>query len=623
MCGFGGYFSANEDISMPGVAQELGNLLVHRGGDGTGCYKDSASLIVHQRLAIRGLDDSGFQPKQDDNGNVLAYNGELYNVPYLAQKLGLRKEFWEKLSDTEVLFRFIVHFGCESIHELEGTFSFIFYNKFKKEVILVRDRLGVKPLFYHYCKSGNLFFCSEIYPLLKAFNLSKSICQQSLSEYLWFGSCFADRTIFQSIKSVLPGECIVANGDGLQRSFWYKIEDDIHSIKSNSNPASSSVKQAISDAVSRQIVSDVPVSMFLSSGLDSNILLNEVSKLKTNSFVAHTAVFENSNLDENTVANKHAEICGVQHKSINIRFHDVEMSLRTLVKVYGEPFGDAAAIPLYLMCQSLRSTGRKVVLQGDGGDELFLGYQRYIIFYQNYYYIMRFLSTLIPSAFLNMAKLKRVRRWKSILKSPENTQFALALTLHEKGDNPLQYLRHRRLSEDNLSVDPFHEFKNATSRFQSISDKAKKLSFVDLTLQLPSQFLTKVDRSSMAANVEARVPFLDEKVLRASLPLSSRLNIKFLKGKQLLRIIFNMQLPKNIINGKKIGFSTPYIQWIQNLKIEGKLEKLSDQDFCDALNLSAVEIERLLAKSRLTNSDYFMLWKLYVLLIWYQEVLID
>ena len=623
MCGFAGYFSVDEHISRPGLAQELSNLLVHRGGDENGYYKDQASLIVHQRLAIRGLDDTGLQPKTDDNGNVLAYNGELYNVPYLARKLRLRKELWEKLSDTDVLFRFLVQFGCESIHELEGTFSFIFYNKFKKEMILVRDRLGVKPLYYHYSKSGELYFCSEIFPLLKAFNLSKSICQQSLSEYLWFGSCFADRTIFQSIKSILPGQFIVANEDGLHESFWYKIEDDIQPIKSNHNLASSSVSQAISEAVSRQIVSDVPVSMFLSSGLDSNILLHEVSKLNTNSLVAHTAVFENSNVEENTVAKKHAEMCGVQHQSINIRFHDVEMSLRTLVKVYGEPFGDAAAIPLYLMCQSLRARGRKVVLQGDGGDELFLGYLRYIIFYKKYYYILKVFATLVPDAFLNMTKLKRMRRWKSILRSPDYTQFALALTLHEKSDNPLRFLQHRSLPDDNLSVDPFNEFKNVASRFQYITDKSKQLSFTDLVLQLPSQFLTKVDRSSMAANVEARVPFLDEKVLKASLPLNSALNIKFLKGKQLLRIIFNRLLPKNIISGKKMGFSTPYIQWIQNLKVEGKLKQLCDDNFCTVLNLRAVEIEKLLEKSRLTNSDYFMLWKLYVLFIWYQEVLND
>lgn len=620
MCGFGGYFSPKEDFFVPTAAATLQLLLAHRGGDSTGFYEDSASLIVHQRLAIRGLDDSGLQPRQDKLGNILAYNGELYNVPYLAEKLGLAKVIWEQLSDTEILFKFLIRFGIHSVGELEGTFSFIFYNRYTRQMILVRDRLGVKPLFYSHSNTGVLYFSSEIYPMLKTFSLSKEICQQSLSEYLWFGSCFADRTIFSSIKSVLPGEMIIVNAEGLKQSLWYKIENDINSLKQTPKAARNSVKQAITTAVGRQVVSDVPISMFLSSGVDSNILVHEIARHKTNSLLAHTAIFEEMNVDESAIAKKHAKSCGVQHKTINIQFTEVEAALRKLVQVYGEPFGDAAAIPLYLMCQRLRAEGRKVVIQGDGGDELFLGYLRYILFHKNYYNVLRFMAFLIPTTFLNLANLKRLRRWQSILRHTDSTQFALALTLHEVQDNPLKFIKNNKTTND-LAVDPFYEFEKATSRFTNTGDKAKILSLVDIILQLPSQFLTKVDRASMAANVEARVPFLDEEILKTALPLSSALNIKFMRGKNLLRAISRRRLPKYITNRKKMGFSTPYIQWVINLKSQGSLELLKDSDFCYIMNLDADEIEKLLDKPHLTHSDSFMLWKLYVLLIWYQEVL--
>ena len=227
MCGFGGYFSPVSKNRYNNLFTKMPQLLKHRGGDSSGFYEIPTLGVVHQRLAIRGTNGTGLQPMTDKEGNVLVYNGEIYNVEYLAEVIKLKEGVWRDLSDTDILFEFLIKFGCDRISEIEGIFSFAFYSKAKQEISLVRDRLGIKPLFYSCAQNGDLYFCSEILPLFKTFKLKKEVCEQAFVEYVWFGSNFEDRTIMKSIKSVLPGEVIVFGIDKVRKRYWYRLEEDI------------------------------------------------------------------------------------------------------------------------------------------------------------------------------------------------------------------------------------------------------------------------------------------------------------------------------------------------------------------------------------------------------------
>ena len=624
MCGFGGYFSPILKNQYNSLFEEMPQLLKHRGNDSSGFHKTSTLGLVHQRLAIRGTNGAGLQPMIDKAGNILVYNGEIYNVQHLAKVLGFEEDKWKDLSDTDVLFDFLIKFGCNRISEVEGTFSFAFYSSAKQEISLVRDRLGIKPLFYSCVENGDLYFCSEIFPLLKTFRLKKEVSKQALVEYVWFGSNFEDRTIFNSIKSVLPGEIIVKGINKISKRYWYRLEEDVFQKNHSTLNLKKRIKTAISKSVQRQMVSDVPMSLFLSSGLDSNILLYEASKVADNKFKAYTATFKEGLVNENPLAEKHASLLGMPHSSIEVDISTVEQSVRSLVKAYGEPFGDAAAIPLYEMCQKLRKSGRKVVLQGDGGDELFRGYLRYIIFNKPLINILRFSFKLIPKSVLNNIFLIRVKRWAEIINSTSEVEgYALALTLHSINDNPMNLFEEVARSKLNESCDPFLSFKNASLRFNNIKDSSRKLACLDMVLQLPSQFLTKVDRASMASNVEARVPMLDEIVLKAALPILSKFHISLFVGKRLLRNVYANIIPKFIMRKAKLGFSTPYKKWVDQILCEGQAKFLINPEFCNQFKLSKDYISGLIAKKNHSNSEYFIIWKIYILYIWYDEVICE
>ena len=234
------------------------------------------------------------------------------------------------------------------------------------------------------------------------------------------------------------------------------------------------------------------------------------------------------------------------------------------------------------------------------------GYFRYKVFSNIYFKFLSFISRFIPRKLLSHFNLSRVRRWHSILNSKtEAEKFALALTLHEIDDDPLKIFEADKHKELNLKQNAFAAFEATVSRFKNIKGLSKKMALTDMVLQLPSQFLSKVDRASMAANVEARVPFLDESILRSALPLNSRHSLKYFSGKAQLRRVYKKYLPKRIIKGKKRGFSTPYEKWIKEMLKQDKLDRLTDSTFCRTFRLSAPFIEELLKKKTKNTLIFF------------------
>lgn len=624
MCGFSGLFKLNDVVSptwcsRQEILDDLGNSIIHRGRDGVGYYVDDYASLVHRRLKIRG-GDHGNQPIFIKNGRyVMCFNGEIYNTNELLDKLKSFGVSVTSSSDTLIALNVLEKFGLDGISLLEGTFAIVLYDKVNRSLSLFRDRLGVKPLYYT-LRDGVVLFSSELRGLVAGkVNLSQ-INLGVLNEYLWFGNSLSDESFYKNIKSIGPGCLITFEFDSSimpsQYRWWDLLNEFNLARESQSLISSNYLREIVEESCQRQLVSDLPVSLFVSGGVDSGIMAASVGSSSNVQCV--TAIFEDQMVSEVDVAKVTANLAGLRHSTIKIPSSAASEDISDLLQVFGEPFGDAAAVPLYRMCRSLRSEGHKVVLQGDGGDELFLGYPRYS--YSNSS-VLRSIS-LLPQVVLRRAitssdNISRIARFGGIFsESDKSKQWALMLTRESNLNDPRRVFRddfNRYLSDE---YSPYDTYQKQWNRFSSVDDLNDRRMLVDLSVQLPSQFLPKVDRASMLAGVEARVPLLDEKVIRIALSITSSDKLKSGHSKQVLREAFNSNLRH--IPRRKVGFSTPYENWMRG-SLECELNELVlDSKFIQDFNLDRNKVEQLLKdfSDRKANVG-FLLWKLYMLSKWY------
>ncbi|WP_415905145.1 asparagine synthase (glutamine-hydrolyzing) [Neptuniibacter sp. QD48_55] len=629
MCGIAGLIS--NSCSFDGSALQVrgeafADLLSRRGGDGTGTRIIDGNLFVHTRLAVQDLSSAGAQPMVDPTGRfTLVYNGEIYNAPQLRSIASAQGYSFLGTSDTEALLAVFSLFGAACISKIEGTFAFAIYDKLHKKTYLVRDRLGVKPLYFASSLDA-FFFCSEISPLAVQLK-HKSINQQSLLEYLWFGSVTGENSFYAEINAVPPGSVVTVSPDNqITVAKWWELEEWLVSEKyksiSSSQKRSCSLNSAISEAVSRQLVSDLPLSVFLSSGVDSSILAAECAK-NNKDILAVTARFSaNSVQDESVLASKMAKSLGLRHHVLDIDNNQVESDISELLCSFGEPFGDAAAIPLYQMCKQLRANGNKVVLQGDGGDELFWGYNRYCL-------VNPLIRTVLSAGSLVLKKHNsdyfgkgdRVNRMLRAFNSVEPAElFPLLLTRESKHGNVEQLFSSDYVQGFSAELDPFSAYRKTNERFSNVSNLSDRLRLVDLCIQLPTQFLPKVDRASMAANVEARVPLLDEIVVKHALQYKSPTFMMPSDSKKILKKAYSNALPEAVKKQRKLGFTTPYSEWLDGQLKNSFTEMCLDPAFSRYFNFSAVFLESIVRGDDHSRWSYqFMRWKLFMLAKWFFE----
>lgn len=621
MCGISGFISIDGHSSVsPDLLNISVDVLKHRGPDDWGTYQADCIYLSHVRLSILDLSSAGHQPMHSKtNRFVITYNGEVYNFKELAAKYNI---LTKSSSDTEVILEVFEKIGVALFSQLNGMFSFCIFDKQLKKAWLVRDRLGIKPLFLKRTDKS-IHFSSEIKSILAMTGDQQILVNKNvLNEWSYYGNTLGQSTLVSGIAHLLPGnylEIDTVSGDTNLFSYWSVESASLkHSNVSLSlDSIISKTRTLLEKGVARQLVSDVPVGVFLSGGIDSSAITafaskNYVGKLSTYS-VAFDFQKERSELER---AKSVATEFKTEHHEVYISGTDVAEIVEKMVYHNDGPFSDAANIPLYLLCDKVKDS-TKVVLQGDGGDELFGGYQRYNTlarynFAKPISHVAGFLNSLLPSS---LGKFRRSRYFEALTSDSCSNVMALLLTVEQNSFPPAQ-LFSDSLYEEVRRFDPFSRYKEVSKPFEK-NNILDQMFATDTSIVLPDIFLQKVDRATMAASVEVRVPFLDHDLVDFCLSLPAHLKVRDGVQKWLLKKSLEGVISDNILYGKKQGFGVPYEYWIKTSLLSFLKDNLSDFQKKYPTVLSAQRINSIMHSHTSGSRDHgFLLWKLLNFVVW-------
>lgn len=592
--------------------------LRHRGPDADGCSDFGFGGLGHARLSIIDLSAAANQPMRSRDGRFeIVYNGELYNFRELRRELERDGLSFRTASDTEVILEMCAARGIDSVGRFNGMFAFALVDHRQRRLYLARDRFGIKPLFYW--QSGErLVFGSEIKALLASGMVPRQVDPAGLREFMWFGNPLGEHSLFHGIRRLRPGHVLEFDEAGVRvRQYWapsmVEPRPDV-----DLDTAAPRVRELLEQAVRAHLVSDVPVGVFLSGGIDSSAVAVHAARHYSGRIRTYTVGFDYEFVaDERERARWLAERLGTEHEELYIEARNLREIVATLVHAHDEPFADAANIPLFLLTRELGGDP-KVVLQGDGGDELFAGYRRY-----------RVLSHLAIWSRLGRAatalgglpwRLGIGRRWLRFLAAigePDPVRrMALLLTI----ETPL-HPPERVLSPETRAFvgdrDPFREYALQHQLLEGL-DPVQQMLLTDLAVLLPCQFLEKVDRSTMANSTEVRVPFLDKELSEYAIGLPSRLKAGAGASKIVLRQALRGTVPDRVLDGPKSGFGVPYSHWLRNGLADFAQEVLSSEETRDSGLFDQRYLLQLLGEHRSGKKGWgFTLWKALHLALWH------
>src|SRR3984957_4133832 len=616
MCGICGLYglSGNDDVEVR--VRRMVRTIAHRGPDAEGTFVEAGVALGHRRLSIIDPSAAGAQPMTFGRVTVV-YNGESFNFPELRQELVRQGHQFIGHSDTEVLLHAYAAWGLEGLARLEGMFAFALWDAARRRLVLMRDRLGIKPLYYA-SANGQLAFGSEIKAILAGVELDRSIDDQALAEYLWYGNSFEDRTIYRNIRALQPGHRLVIENGKQRVEPWWRVEDWLREGPQIADGPAAAVAapRAIDAAVDRQLVSDVPVGIFLSGGIDSSSIAAAAAASGRRLSSFSVGFDYEHGVNELPKAGRVAQAFGLDHHELRGSGGALDEVLMRLVAAHDEPFADAANIPLYLLAQEV-SGSIKVVLQGDGGDEMFAGYRRYAILrhvalWRAWSGAIKGLTAVIPGAL----SLRLGRLAAAAGQSDPALRVALLLTVDTLRDPPTALLEAGARARLEELTDPFVAYRRCALRFASV-DPVQQMLLTDVALQLPCQFLTKVDRATMAHGIEARVPLLDEQVAALAIRMPSTLKVRGTEKKLVLRQAMRGRVPSEVLDGPKTGFGVPYEEWLRGSLHDFARAALLDAAFVERFGLNRERLVSALDQHQARHRDRgFLLWKLLQLSLW-------
>lgn len=621
MCGIAGFINMSARQGEPVELEKALDSIAHRGPDDQGIFRTEKVGLGHRRLSVIDLSPSGHQPMATvDGSHVIVFNGEIYNYKELRNELKQSGVCFRGASDTEVLLNAMKTWGESALARLNGIFSFAIFDSQDMTLTLARDRFGVKPLYYR-SSEGVLYFGSEIKAILHMCKEQFYICPQAFHEFLYYGNTLGCSTMFEGIKKLEAGQFLRISKAGIEKKHFWSISKDVRPYEGEiiEHEVFAETRWHLENAVKRQLVSDVPVGLFLSGGIDSSAIATFASRNYNRNLITYSAGFDFDNgHNELEVAARTAKVLNTEHREIFIRGGDLWETIKSLVKHHDEPFSDAANIPLYLMSREIRHEC-KVILQGDGGDELFGGYSRYPILSRS-----DALSWILPimkmfnNPLLPQVHRAKIDRFHGVFSERDyGRRFGKLLTLEVEGrESPEGYLTdsvRRYLQNSN----PFRRYEYFADAFAATESVVQKMLWTDMAVILPDQFLEKVDKSTMANGVEVRVPFLDNDLASFAMSLPAWLKVKRGCPKYVLKKSLKGIVSDEVLNGGKKGFGVPYQNWIKGPLKEPMLDVLSDSRIRDLEIFQPNAIKRAIDLHLSGGADKgFLLWKLMNFCIW-------
>lgn len=576
MCGIIGEYSNNTNNLDDFIGKK--KLLEHRGPDAQGIFVSGNKKLKfgHQRLAIMDLSEQANQPMIIDD-YVIVYNGEIYNFKKLQLEHNL---ICKTSSDTEVILRLFIKLGVEAFVLLDGMFAIAIFDKNKNQIILARDRMGIKP-FYYYHNDNNFLFASEI----QALGLSKQMNVNALLKYIQQNYIYGEETILSDVYQ-LPAASYAIYDLGNKNLKITKYWQADFSIKYNNlDKAQATVHNVLRESVKQSMIADVPLGIFLSSGIDSS-LITALAREQSNRLDTFTIGFEFASFDEAKTASAIAKILGTNHHSIYLNKSEVLAAIPHILDQFHQPFGDNSAIPVYFMAKFARQKV-KVCLSGDGADELFAGYPMYYLPNIASFYralpaksLIKKIVNLLPSQSSKLSLDYKLKRFIYAAQFPLTKAHFYYRIMHNSGI--LSSVFQEQIQDD------FSEYFTAIKDQETLN----QLLYIDQQTVLPGDYLVKVDRMSMAHGLEVRLPYLNNQVIAIANALSPHLKLKGMTTKFILKKILAGYLPSNLIYKPKKGFNFPIAAWLRLELKDFMLDTLSKKnvDPLGFLNYDAIQI---------------------------------
>jgi asparagine synthase (glutamine-hydrolysing) len=570
MCGIFGVFQFQANATSPvNVLRRMADKLHHRGPDEKGFYDGDVVGLGVCRLSIIDL-ATGQQPIwNEDYTCCIVYNGELYNFLDLRPELEVKGHVFRTRSDTEVVLHAYEEWGPGCLRRFNGMFAFAIWDERNKTLFLARDRIGEKPLYY-YRDNERLIFASEIKAILADPTVPRRLNPRGLANFLSFGHAVAPETIYQNIYKLLPGHYLLAKDGHIQIVQYWDVGDEPQvpdGAVLTEDEYAERILSLLDDSVRRRMIADVPVGAFLSGGVDSSTVVALMKRYATGPVKTFSLGFSiGGAYNELSDARRVADYLGTEHYELQVEHVDLVQTLRTLVYHYDEPFGDAAGFPIYLLSRFAREHV-KVVLAGDGGDELFGGYRRYVAdqlapLYQR---LPGFLtSTLIPAFVKRLPRLRRIKRAVQTLPIIDPARRYAAWLVLFTPEMQAELLQ-PDVYDAVFNYDPAWPYPRYYAGLNSTTaaDHLNRLMYIDLKTWLADVYMEKIDKATMACSLEARLPLLDHRLVELAFQIPSHHKIRGLSTKRIFKRAVSRLIPAEVLRKPKHGFSVPTDPWFR------------------------------------------------------------
>jgi asparagine synthase (glutamine-hydrolysing) len=631
MCGIAGILGFDDSLAVDAaVVTRMTDALRHRGPDDAGTHvrPDHRVALGHRRLSIIDLTQAGHQPMANEDGTVwITYNGEVYNHLELRAELEARGHRFRSRTDTEAILHLYEEEGARCVRRLHGMFAFAIFDGRRRELLLVRDRLGVKPLYYCLLPNGVLFG-SEVKAILEHPAAPRDLDEDAFASYLTFGFTPPPRTMFRGISKLGAGEYMTVTAQGeTQRHRWWDpmpsaaISDEVAAMSDREMVAE--VRQRLRESVRRRMMSDVPFGVFLSGGLDSSsnvALMAELTDVPVRTY--STAPEGHPRYDELQYARVVARRFGTDHHEVTVDETSMREFVPQLVFHQDEPLSDWTAVPQHFISRLARETGTLVVQIGEGADELFHGYQGYVDHRRVVVPFQRWVPQPIRRTIGAVAALATARAGRAVRHGE---------ALYDASHSRIPYwggalcfrgpLKNRLLGhagDDALrTVERIWDEGRAARRD---ADLFQRMTYLELRQRLPELLLARMDRIAMASSIEGREPFLDHELVELAMALPPRMKYRDGQGKHALREAMRDALPAEILARPKQGFGSPMEEWLRGAFGRDAQAAVRGSGLAQRKLLDYDLIDRLFAAHRRRRGDWSKhLWNLYCVSRWYDR----
>jgi asparagine synthase (glutamine-hydrolysing) len=623
MCGIAGFSLFNHQEGGQASLTSMHEAIHHRGPDASGTYLDEHIGLCHRRLSILDLSEAGNQPMFSADGNlVIVFNGEIYNFLELRAELEAEGVQFKSHTDTEVILALYAREGTQCLGKLNGMFAFALWDKTKQELFIARDRLGKKPLYY-FSHNGRFAFGSEIKAILALENIPREIRLDAVYDFFAYQYVPDPKSIFKHIHKLPPAHYLLLNKDGFTLTEYWDISFK-NTSRDSEETHKAQLKGLLEKVTKQRMVSDVPLGAFLSGGVDSSGVVAMMAQASETPVKTCTIGFDNKDFNEADFAREIAEKYKTEHHEYTVH-QNVADRLDHIVSFFDEPFADPSLVPTFFVSELARKAVT-VALAGDGGDEMFAGYEKYSVDDIENKLRNKFPEAVRKSIFPSLGKFAGKipgtvgKKAKSLLTSlSHDPAMGFYITNSMMTDDMWQSLVKTEVTEQ---LGDYHPSQYTLEMYNKADgpDHLSKILYTDIKTYMTGDILVKVDRMSMANSLEVRAPILDYQVAEFAATLPSSQKYRDGEKKYLLKEVFKPFIPDSLLYRKKMGFSTPLDEWFR-----GELKTLSESQIIGSQRglkdiFESGVINKLWKEHQTRKADHgIVLWSMLMYQMWFER----